>query len=46
MDNSTTFALQTTDGGQDTQIEGDHDELEGNLDIQVSLSPVFVYRRF
>jgi hypothetical protein len=43
MDNSTTFALQTTDGGKDTQFEdADHDSIEANLDIQVSLSPVFV----
>jgi hypothetical protein len=42
MDDSTTFTLQTTDGGLDTQSDDngeaqdpDHDNGEANLDIQV-----------
>jgi hypothetical protein len=42
MDDSTSFILQTTDGGQDTQSDKDgkaedpdHDNGEANLDIQV-----------
>jgi hypothetical protein len=42
MDNSTSFLLQTTDGGLDTQSDRigeaedpDHDNGEANLDIQV-----------